>query len=674
MAKYSSTDIRNIVLCGHAQSGKTMLAEAMLFKAGAVSRLGSVNDGATVSDFDADEKARKHSLTTSVMNCEYDNKQFHIIDTPGSPDFIGATVRGIDAADLAVICVNANRGIELMTRKAWDLAEKEGVARMIVISRMDGDDVNLAELLTQIKATFGKQCVAFTINDGEGADLKDIKRVMNEENSGDQLELKRLEITESVVEHDDELMNRYLEGETISHDEVMNVLREAVCDGTVVPVFCLAAEKDLGVEQLMHAIGEWGPDPFHTHRDVVKEDGEEVNYEPSPEGSFKAQVFKVISDPHVGKLSFFRVFSGAIKPGDSMHVSSTGKKEKFAKLLRPQGGKYEEIPEAIAGDIVCTPKIDSLHVGDTICADDFVGNVFHSLPFPDPMCGLAIAPHNRGDEQKLATNMHRLCEEDSTFHFERNELTNEQVVRGIGHLHLDVMLARLKDRYKLEVDTKAPKIPYLETISKNGEGSYRHRKQSGGSGQFGEVHIRLKPNGRGDGFEFVNKIVGGVISGPFIPSVEKGVNKAMEKGILCGYPVVDIICELFDGKEHPVDSKDIAFQLAGEHAFAEVAQQCKPVLLEPIVDIEITFPMEYAGDINGDISTRRGRPTGMEQIGNLQILRAQVPLAEVQDYGSALKAMTQGVGDFTMQLSHYDQVPGNIAQQVIAKAKAANEA
>ncbi len=668
MAKYKPEDVRNIVLCGHSQSGKTMLAEAMLLKAGAITRLGSIADGSTVSDFDPDEKSRGHSLTTSVMHCEYDGKEFHIIDTPGAPDFIGATVRGIDAADLAVICVNATKGIEMSTRKAWDLAEKEGVARMLVVSRMDAEGASFSDLLVNIKDTFGKQCVAFTINEGEGVGFKSALRVMNEDNQGDRLEAKRLEITESAVECDESLMERYLEGDNISHNEVMSVLREAICGGNVVPIFCLSAEKDIGVEQLMHGIAEWGPDPFHTHRDVIKNDGTEEIYQPSVDGSFKAQVFKVVSDPHVGKLSFFRVFSGTAKAGDTLVIGEDGKKEKFAKFMVPQGGKYEDVPEIAAGDIICTPKIETLQVGSTIHKGDF-GAVFHSLPFPNPMCGLAIAAKNRGDEQKIAINMHKLCDEDPTFHFERNDLTNEQVIRGVGQLHLEFMLGRLKSRYNLEVVTKPPRIPYLETISTTAEGSYRHKKQSGGAGQFAEVHLRLKPNERGKGFEFVNSIVGGVISGSFIPSVEKGVYKAMDKGILAGYPVVDVVCELFDGKEHPVDSKDIAFQTAAEHAFSEIAVKSKPVLLEPIVDIEITFPSEYTGDISGDISTRRGRPTGMEQLGNLQVLKAQVPLGEVQEYASTLKAITQGSGDYTMHLSHYEPVPASIAKKIIDAGK-----
>lgn len=672
MAGYQSEDIRNIVLCGHSQSGKTILADALLFKTGAISRLGSVADGSTTSDFDADEKERQQSLSASIMNCTFAGKQFHIIDTPGATDFIGSMISGIDGADLAVICVNAMRGIELMSRKAWDIAEKEGVARMIVVTKMDQENVNFAEILSNIQKSFGKQCVLFTLNDGEGTNFQSVKRVMDEANTGDDFVLRRQEITESAVECDDKLMERYLNGDAISHDEVMTVLREAVCRGNVVPVFCLSAEKNIGIEELLKGIAEWGPDPFHTHRTIVKNDGEEITYQPSHEAKFKAQVIKIVSDPHVGKLSFFRVFSGKIVAKDSVFNARTGKKEKFASLLRPQGGKYEDVPEAIAGDIVATSKVEEISVGDTLYEEDF-GGVFHALPLPSPMCGRAISSKNRGDEQKISTNLHRLCDEDPTFLFERDELTNEQIIRGIGNLHLDVMLNRLKRRYKIEVDTRPPRIPYLETLSKGNEGMYRHRKQSGGAGQFAEVWMRVKPNERGKGFEFVNKIVGGVISGPFIPAVEKGVKKAMERGIQIHSKVVDVVVEIFDGKEHPVDSKDIAFQIAGEQAFKEIALKCKPVILEPIVDMEVIFPMEYAGTINGDISTRRGRPTGMEQMGNMQVLKVQVPLSEVVDYGSNLKAMTQGAGDFSMQLSHYDTLPSNLVAGVVAKLKLAEE-
>lgn len=672
MGRYKPEDVRNIVLCGHSQSGKTTLSEALLFKTGALNRMGTVAEATTCSDFEQEERERKQSLSSSIMRCEFEQKQFHVIDTPGAPDFIGALIRGLDAADLALICVNAARGIELMTHKAWDLAEKEGVARMFLITRIDGENVNYSELLQNLQQSFGKQCVAFTVADGEGKNLRGVKRVLDESNTDPEIVAMRQAITESAVECDDALMARYLDGGSISHEEVMDVLREAICQGHVVPVFFISAQKDIGVTDLLHGIGEWGPDPFHTHRAIIKDDGNEGMYQPAHEAAAKAQVFKIVSDPHVGKLSFLRLFSGTIKTGDSMLINATGAPHKFAKLLQPHGGKYEEVFEAVAGDIVAVSKIEELKIGDTVCRAPF-GALFHNLPFPEPMCGLAITPQKPGDEQKISTNMHRLCDEDPTFLFTRDELTGEQVIRGVGHLHLEIMLARLKNRFNLEVNTRPPRIPYLETITIAAEGSYRHKKQSGGAGQFAEVHLRLKPAARGTGFQFVNAIVGGVISGPFIPAVEKGVRKGMERGLLAGYPVVDMICELFDGKEHPVDSKDIAFQLAGEQAFREIAQKCQPVLLEPIVEMELAFPGEYTGAVSGDIATRRGRPTGMDQLGALEILKIQVPLAEVADYAGTLKSLTQGTGDFTMHLSHYDRVPANLAKAIIERANAANK-
>ncbi len=695
MAKYTSQNLRNLVLCGHTGSGKTMLVEAMLLKAGVINRLGQIAEGTTVSDFEPEEKEQQCSLTSSLMHFSFADKEVNVIDTPGAMDFIGATISGIAGADLSVICINANKGVEVMARKAWELAGEIGLGRMIVITRMDGENVNYAELLDSIKKIFSDKCVAFTVPDGEGSAFKGVTRVLAEGATGEGVDDLRVRITEAAVECDDALMEKYLEGEEISPEQVRSLLQQAVGAGKIVPVFCLAAEPDLGVEELLQGIAAWGPSPLQARRSLLstnaeadknkdeeedeegegekKEEEKRIPLPPDSDGLLAAQVFKVISDPHVGKMCYFRLFSGALAAKANAFVSATGKQEKFNQLLRSQGEKREEVTEAITGDIVAVSKVENLRVGDTIYDKKLIGRL-PPLPFPEPMAGLAVAPKKRGDEQKLSENFHRLCEEDQTFRFERNAQTNEQVIRGIGLMHLDVMLRRLKRRYNLEVSTKAPKIPYLETITKQAEGSYRHKKQTGGAGQFGEVYLRLKPNQRGAGFEFVNSIVGGAISQPFIPSVQKGVKAAMVKGTVAGYPVVDIIVELFDGKEHPVDSKDIAFQMAGRNGFNEVIKNCHPILLEPIVNMEIVFPAHATGDISSDISSRRGRPTGMDQMGDLQLLKAQAPLAEVADYGSALKAITQGEGFYSMEISHYDPVPGNLVAQVVAKTKAQEKA
>lgn len=668
MAKYKSDDIRNIVLCGHAGAGKTMLAEAMLLKAKVISRLGSVADGSTVSDYEKEEKEYHYSLNSSLMNITHAGKMFNIIDTPGQVDFQGGMISGMAAADIAVICVNATRGIELMSRKAWDTAQRYGLGKIVVITRMDGENVNSAEVLAGIKKAFGNKCVPFVAHDGEGASFKSVQAAMADNAAGEAEELKQSAI-ENAVEADDALMEKYMETMELSKEELAKVMPKAVLNGAVVPVFMLASEKDVGVTELMDFIAHYCPSPLMPHRKLVKDGSDETSLlEPKEDGPVMAQVFKVVSDPHVGKMSYMRVFSGKLESKSQVTVSATGKPEKIAQLFRSQGEKREDTADAVTGDIVGVSKVDNLHISDTLYqSGDWR---FEKIPFPIPMTGLAVSPKNRGDEQKMGTNLHRLCEEDPTLTFQRSEQTGEQVLSGMGQVHLDVMLSRLKTRYAMELDTKPPKIPYLETVTKNNEGSYRHKKQSGGAGQFGEVHLRIKPNERGKGFEFVNAIVGGVISGPFIPSVEKGVKKAMEKGPVAGFPMVDVIVELFFGKEHPVDSKDIAFQIAGEMGFKEIVEGCKPVLLEPVVNMEIAFPAQYFGDISGDISSRRGRPTGTDQMGDMQILKAQVPLAEVADYGSTLKAITQGEGSYTMELSHYDPVPSNIAQQVAQKAKA----
>ncbi|MCD8350121.1 MAG: elongation factor G [Planctomycetaceae bacterium] len=671
MAKHKSSDIRNIVLCGHAGAGKTIFAEAMLLKAKVVSRLGSISDGSTVSDYEKEEKDYGYSLNSSLMHLTHQAKEFNIIDTPGQVDFQGGMIAGMSAADIAVICVNATRGVELMTRKAWDLATRIGLGKIIVITRMDGDNVNTQEILAGIQKAFGPKCVPVVVNNGEGETLIGVRAAMVENPEADADSLKQTAI-ENAVEADDSLMEKYMETMEVSNDELMGVMPKAILAGTLVPVFMVSAEKDFGVAEFMDFVATYGPSPLMSKRTLVKEDSEETSQlDAKEEGPVLGQVFKVVSDPHVGKLSYMRIFSGKLESKSQITISSTGKAEKIAQLFRAQGEKREDVTDAIAGDIVGIAKVDNLHLGDTIyTSGDWR---FERLPFPYPMSGLAVAPKNRGDEQKMGTNLHRLCEEDPTFIFKRNDQTGEQVISGMGQVHLDVMLSRLKTRYAMELDTKPPKIPYLETVTKEAEGSYRHKKQSGGAGQFGEVHLRIKPNERGKGFEFVNAIVGGVISGPFIPSVEKGVKKALDQGPVAGYPLVDVVVELFFGKEHPVDSKDIAFQIAGEMGFREIVENTKPVLLEPIVNLEIAFPAQYFGDISGDISSRRGRPTGTDQMGDMQVLKAQVPLAEVADYGSTLKAITQGEGSYTMELSHYEAVPSNIAQQVAERAKKMQE-
>ena len=672
MAKYKPTELRNIALVGHAGSGKTILSDAMLLQVKAITRLGSIADGSTTSDFEKEEKSAGYSLSSAVMHFSHKGVEFNLIDTPGQTDFISGLISGLFAADTAVICVNANRGIELNSRKSWDYATQMGLAKVLVMTRMDGENVHLDEVMENVTKTFapkdsGITILPFVIHNGEGSSFKGVTPVLSE--GGD--EDAKGQIIEAVAMSDDALTEKFLDTMELTAEELATNLPKAVASGKLVPLFYVAAEKGIGVAELMDGLAQCAPSPLEAKRlvSIDKQEGEQI-LKIEESGPLVARVFKVVSDPHVGKLTFIRVFSGKLEAKSSASVYGE-KPERFNQLLRSQGDKREDTPEAVTGDIICCAKVESLHIGDTLSV---AGNyLFPPMPYPKPMAGLAVFTKGKGDEQKVTQNLHRLCEEDPTLTYNRDEHTQEQVMRGMGQAQLDIALLRLKNRFGLEVDTRAPKIPYLETITKQNEGSHRHKKQSGGAGQFAEVHMRLIPAERGKGFEFVDKIVGGVISGPFIPSVEKGVRRALEKGPVAGYPVVDVTVELFFGKEHPVDSKDIAFQIAGEVGFKEIIAGCKPVLLEPLVEMEIVFPSDYFGSIQGDISTRRGRPTGTDQMGDLQVLKAIVPLGEAADYASALKAITQGAGSYSMTLSHYEPVPANIAQQVAAKAKAAAE-
>jgi len=673
MAKTPPAELRNVALAGHAGSGKTILADAILLRGKAIGRLGSIADGTTAGDYEKEEKQYGYSLSAAVTHARVAGAEINLIDTPGQSEFQGGMISGLAAGDLAVICVNAARGVELVTRKAWEYAEGYGLARFVALTRADAENVNLAEAVAQVRKAFGSRVVPFVRTEGEGPSLAAVRAILAdpaaEGGAG-----PRQAIIDGALEADEALMEKYLESGSLDDGELAALLPKAVRSGALVPLFVLSAEKDLGVAELIDAVVRYAPSPLDVRPAVAPpgQPGDRQTVEPSADGPFLARVFKVTSDAHVGKLCYLRVLNGRLEAKGQAILSSTGRPERVNQLLRPQGDRREETPEACVGDIVVAPKVENLRLGDTLHGSD--PRIPPPLPLPSPMCGLAVSPKARGDEQKLGTNMHRLADEDATFAFTRDEHTGEQLIRGMGMVHLDVMLARLKSRYGLEVNTAPPKIPYLETVTRPAEGSYRHKKQTGGSGQFAEVHLRLKPAERGKGFEFVDAIVGGVISGPFIPSVEKGVRKGMERGPVAGFPVVDLTVELFFGKEHPVDSKDIAFQIAGEMGFKEIVAQAKPVLLEPIANMEIVFPGRYFGDISGDISGRRGRPTGTDQLGDMQVLKAQVPLAEVADYSSTIKAITQGEGFFSMALSHYEPVPGNIASHVVAKLREQSEA
>lgn len=663
--------IRNVALVGHSGSGKTMLAEAMLFKGGDITRLGKVSDGTTVSDFDVDEKEGKKSVYSSVLHTTWKGRDINIIDTPGSADFIGQVYGALSVTELALIAVNATAGIEVGTRKAWELIKQQGSACMFIITRMDAENAHFDEIVSALQETFGTACTPLMLPIGSGSNFSGVVNLLNPsgvpDSMQDLVETHRGVLMESLISGDDALLERYLEGESIPPAELERVFSPVLAERTIIPVLCCSAEQDTGVSELLDIISAYAPAPSCAKKHIINDQGTIEEHLIQVDGPLEAQVFKVMSDEFVGKVSYIRVLGGVLKSGDTVTLAHSGKVVKIPKLFRPQGKDQKEVNEAEAGSIVATAKVEEFHVGDTLGATKDQ-KPFVLPPYPLPMVARAVEPKTRGDEAKISEGLRRLAEADPTFQIEMNPQTKELVISGIGEQHIGLMLNRLQRR-GVQVSTKLPKIAYRETISGKADIRYRHKKQTGGAGQFAECAIRIEPNERGSGYEFIDKIFGGVISQPFRQSVDKGVQDKMSEGIIAGYPVVDIKVELYDGKEHPVDSKDIAFQIAGREAVKEAVTKASPVLLEPIVKIEISVPSKYMGDVTGDISSRRGRVSGMDTIGDLQVVRAEVPLAEVQQYSTFLQSVTGGEGSYSLEFLRYEILPQHLMQSVVASSK-----
>ena len=649
-----------------------MLGEAMLLKGGEINRLGRISDGTTSSDFDTDEKEGQKSVYSSVLHTTWQGRDINIIDTPGASDFIGEVYGALSVVELAVITVNAAAGIEVGTRKAWDLAQQQGCACVFVVTRMDADNAQFDQVVASLQEDFGSACTPLLLPVGGGSSFSKVINLLHPgdipSDMADTVEEHRGTLMESVISGDDSLLERYLEGETISQQELERVFVEVLVDRSIVPILCCAAETDQGVSEVMDFIASYAPSPDYAAKEVVGDSGTEAQ-SIDVGGPLKAQVFKIVSDEFVGKVSFFRVYSGVIHAGDTVTLTQSGRSVKVPKLFRAQGKDQREVNEAGPGDIVATAKVEEFRVGDTLGASKDQSS-FVVPRYPIPMVSRAVEPKSRGDEAKISESLRRLAEADPTFQVEMNSQTKELVISGIGEQHIGLMLNRLQRR-GVEVLTKLPKIAYRETISNKADIRYRHKKQTGGAGQFAECAIRVEPTPRGNGYEFVDKIFGGVISQPFRQSVDKGIQDKMAEGVLTDYPVVDIKVELYDGKEHPVDSKDIAFQIAGREAIKEAVQQATPVLLEPIVKLQVTVPSKYMGDITGDISSRRGRVSGIDSVGNLQVVRSEVPLAEVQNYSAFLQSVTGGEGSYVIEFLRYEVLPQHLMQTVVAAAKTA---
>jgi len=680
MAEHTAESIRNIAAVGHTGTGKTSLLDHILHKAGEIGRLGRVDEETSVFDFEPEEQERRASIFTALAYCRWKDVQLNLIDAPGYADYVGAAICALRAADVALITMAAPQGIELNTRKMWAAARERGLGRILVITKMDAENiVSYPDLLRKVQELFGPECLPVNLPVGVGpgfsavVDLLQAPESPPEGTAGDVAACASA-LMDRIVESDEALMERYLNDERLSAPELAQALRKAIGEGSLVPILHVSATRGTGVEELMDFLAAFAPSPLLAPPIRAKDpdSGEEVDLRPAPDAPLVAQVFKIVTDPFVGKLSFFRIYQGTLTPDSQIHNVRSGRSERIAQPFRVFGKETRPAEKGVPGDLLAVSKIEDIRVGDTLCAP---GTRLEMPPiaFPTPMVSLAIQPKARGDEQKISASLRKLADEDHTFRIQRDQQTGELVVTGMSQLHLDVQLQRLKSRFGVEVTTQQPRIPYKETITVPSEASYRHKKQTGGRGQFGEVWFKLEPLERGAGFEFVDKIVGGVIPNQYIPAVEKGVRETMARGVLAGYPVEDVRVILHYGKHHEVDSSEAAFKLAASVCFQEAFMKAKPVLLEPIVNIEVTVPTQYMGDITGDLNSRRGRILGMDSAGDMQTIRAQVPMAEVMRYATELRSMTGGTGTYSMEFSHYDIVPARIAEQIIARSKKREE-
>ncbi|MGD0388883.1 MAG: elongation factor G [Tepidisphaeraceae bacterium] len=681
MPSYTTGDIRNIVLVGHGGCGKTSLVDSMLFTSGTIKHKASILDGSSASDFEKEEKEHGHSIYTTILHCEHLGKRINVIDTPGSPDLIGSAIAAMPAIETVVIVISAQSGIEVVTRRMMEIARARNLPRAIVINKIDLPDIDLEALVAQIQETFGHECLPINLPAGNCKAV--VECLLNNGGESDILSVSgaHTAMLDQIVELDDTLMEKYLGGEEPNYQVLHAPFERAMDEAHVVPILFTDARGGVGVAELLDAIAkhfpspeEGNPRPFLSYRGApaAGQPQEEIpfEYRNDPNKPLLAHVFKVTTDPYVGKLAVFRVHQGKCSGQSQVYIGHNKKPIKLGHIFHLQGKEHREATEIIAGDIGAVAKIEEIHTNDVLHDDHALDSVhLRPLTFPTPMFGLAITPKARGDEQKLSMQLSKIAEEDPTFRWITDRQTHEVVINGIGELHLRLILEKLANR-GLHVDTKPPKIAYRETISNNAEGHHRHKKQTGGAGQFGEVFLRIEPLERGKGFEFVNEVFGGTIPGQFIPAVEKGVRDLLDQGVVAGYPLQDVRVVVTDGKHHPVDSKEVAFRTAGKYAFKDAVLKAGPVLLEPIVNMEVTVPEDKMGAITGDLSGKRGRIQGTDVLpGGMAQIKATAPLAEVMQYQSQLKSVTGGQGSFSMELSHYEAVPPFVQQQIAAQYK-----
>ena len=675
MANYATSNIRTVALVGQGGSGKTTLSEALLLASGAIKESGTVERGTTVSDFDPLEKSWQHSLRASILHIDTQGTRIHLVDTPGFPDFVGQAIGALDAVETAAVVVSAQSGIEMLASRMMEWSGKRKLCRLVIVNKIDAENVDLPDLLTQIQSTFGRECLPINLPANGGKCVVDCFFNPDGESDFSSVGDAHRALVDQVVEVDEALMSLYLEQGEIAPEELHAPFEKALREGHLVPVCFVSAKTGAGVAELLDVLVKLAPNPTEGNPPLFyKGEGDaavEFHSEPDAKKHVLAHVFKVVMDPFVGKLGVFRVHQGTVTRDTQLFVGDGRKPFKVGHLFMLQGGKNVEIDRAGPGDIAAVAKVDDIEF-DCVLHDSHDEDHIHMRPleFPTPMQGVAITPKKRGDEQRISEVLHRMIAEDPTLVVEHDSTTNETVLRALGDLHLRSVLERMASQFKLEVDTRPPRIPYRETITGQAEGFHRHKKQTGGAGQFGEVSLRVEPRERGAGFEFLDHTKGGVIPHQFMPAVQKGVEQVLVTGAIAGFPMQDVRVVIHDGKHHPVDSKEVAFVSAGKKAFLDAIEKARPIVLEPIVSVEIICPDTNTGDIAGDLSSRRGQVTGTRglQTGVLAIT-GLAPLAELEGYSARLKSVTGGHGSWSMQLSHYEQAPPNLQQQLVAEYK-----
>lgn len=678
MKEYTTENIRNVALIGHGSTGKTSLSEAMLFNAKAINRLGRVDDGTTTSDFDPDEVRRSFSVNLSVLPCEWRGKKLNILDTPGYADFVGEVKCAVRAADAAVILICAASGVQVGTEYAWAYADEQNLPRLVFINRMERENADFHQTLSQLQGMYGQKCVAFQLPLGAQADFRGVVDLLTmkayvgekgeaQEVPGELLEQAaslREKLVEAAAETDDALITKYLEGEELSEDELRQGLRTGVSRGSLVPVLTGSATKNVAVTLLVDALCSYLPSP--ADMEVAVQDGESLQAD--VKGPLAALVFKTTADPYVGRLTYFRVCSGTLKADSQAWNANKGSAERIGPLYLIRGKSQEQVSQVVAGDLGAVAKLTETSTGDTLATRE-KPVILPGISFPEPAFSGAVHPKSKADLDKMGSALSRIAEEDPTLRVTRSKDTGETIMSGLGDSHVEVTVEKIRRKFGVELELTTPKVPYKETITAGSSAEYTHKKQTGGHGQYARVAIELEPLPRGSGFEFTNRIVGGVVPKQYIGSVEKGVVEAMHEGVLARYPLIDMKATLFDGKDHPVDSSDIAFKIAAAAALKKGAQDAHPVLLEPIMNLQVVVPEANTGDVISDLNGKRAKVMGMTPEGTRTVIEAQAPMAEVQHYAADLRSMTQGRGSYSMQFSHYEEVPAHIVQRITDQAQ-----